>query len=277
MSEGSDPERLAQHVAECDVPPHHVLAWWLGGSGFIFKTPAGTQVYVDPYLTDAANAIFGLARAFPAPLRPQDARPDVVVSTHWHEDHLDPQAIPLIARHSPSTRFVMPPSAMARALSWGVPRDRINPLTTDHAVSVADVKMSHVPARHEAGIAGWEVPDAMGIIVETEGLKIYHSGDTEYDARLRALKALNLDAMMVCINGVGGNMNAHEAALLCWHLGAKTVIPMHHYLWAGQPGDDEATLDPQAFTDTYRRLGGAGRIITPTLGEGIDIGGSYAC
>jgi len=272
VSEGGAglPRRIADHNVRAD----HVVAWWLGGSGFIFKTPRGTQVYVDPYLSDAANAIFGLTRAFSTPIAAEDAQPDVIVSTHWHEDHLDPTAIPTIARTSPATRFVMPPSAMARALSWGVPRERIVPLTDGQTVEIADVTLSHVPARHDSGIAGWEVPDAMGVIIATHGVTIYHTGDTEYDLRLRRLKARRIDVVLACINGTGGNMDAHEAALLAWRLDAGTVIPMHHYLWAGNAAEDEATLEPRLFAETYRRLGGEARVVIPELATAIDLTGA---
>ena len=47
------------------------MAWWLGGSGVVLKTPAGTQVYIDPYLSDCVRDIFGIARAFPPPITPE--------------------------------------------------------------------------------------------------------------------------------------------------------------------------------------------------------------
>jgi L-ascorbate metabolism protein UlaG (beta-lactamase superfamily) len=260
---------LAARIAQHRVSPGSVAAWWLGGSGFVFKTPAGAQVYLDPYLSDVVSAIFGMGRAFPTPIQSEEAHPDVIISTHWHEDHLDPEAIPIIARNNPSTRFIMPPSAMARALSWGVPRDRITPLSAGETVEVSDMRVSHVPARHEAGVVGWEVPDAMGVILEVAGLKIYNSGDTEYDVRLRLLKSHHFDVAIVCINGVGGNMNAREAALLVYEQGAKTVIPVHHLLWAENRAGDEATLDPRLFEETYRKLGGTGRVILPEVGGEI--------
>ncbi len=262
---------LAERVAQQVVSPGQVVAWWLGGSGFIFKTPAGTQIYIDPYLSSSAEAIFGLGnrRGFPSPIRAEDVRADALISTHWHEDHLDPGAVPVIAQHSRATRFIMPPSATGRALSWGVPRDRVVALVVGQSLHVADVKITAVPARHEAGIPGWEVPDAVGVVLESESLKIYHTGDTEYDVRLRLLRHEGMDAVIACINGVTGNMNAHEAALLAWHLGAKTVIPMHHLLWEGSPGGLEATLDLTLFAETYRKLGGAGRVVLPEVGGAI--------
>ncbi len=272
MSNAPQNGTLEAQLAQQPVPRDHVLAWWLGGSGFIFKTPSGTQIYIDPYLSNVVEGIFGEAnrRGFPAPIAPENVRADAVISTHWHEDHLDPGAIPVIARSSPATRFIMPPTAMSRAVSWGVPGDRVTALTAGQSLTVGDVTVTAVPARHEAGIPGWEVPDAMGIVLEAGGLKIYHTGDTEYDVRLRNLKDQGFDVVIACINGVTGNMDAHEAALLAWQLGASTAIPMHHLLWAGNTFN-AATLDPQLFAETYRKLGGRGRVVLPEVGGLIDL------
>jgi L-ascorbate 6-phosphate lactonase len=271
MNGSIEEPRLVDRIASSKIPLGQVTAWWLGGSGFVLKTPAGTQIYLDPYLSDSVNGIFGQSRAFPPPIAPEEARPTVVVSSHSHEDHLDPGTIPVIARHSPSTQFIMPPSALSRALGWGVPRDRATALTEGQSIHVEDVVISHAPARHVVDTPGWEVPDAMGVILTIGNLTIYHSGDTEYDIRLRLLHRRTIDVFMVCINGVGGNMNAHEAALLAHQLNSRISIPMHHYLWATNTAGDEATLDPAVFAETYRKLGGSGRVVIPEIGMPIEI------
>lgn len=56
---------LIQTIAEAQVPNGEVMAWWLGGTGFVFKTPAGTQIYIDPYFSNCVADIFGVERAFP--------------------------------------------------------------------------------------------------------------------------------------------------------------------------------------------------------------------
>ena len=262
---------LSQEIARAKVQAGHVSCWWLGGSGFVFKTARGTVVYLDAYLSDAVKAIFGADRAFATPIDPQDARADAFIATHWHEDHLDPGLIPLAARNNPDAKFIMPPSAMARALSWGITRAQIAPLQWGKSVQVADVTVEATPARHEANIPGWEVPDAMGVLLNIDGLTIYHCGDTEYDVRLRRLKARHPDVALLCINGTTGNTDAHEAALMAWHLGSSMVVAIHHYLWAVTTGTEEETLDPELFVSTYGRLGGAGKALIPTIGEKIDL------
>ncbi len=261
-----DPTRIEQY----DVPAGHITAWWLGGSGFVFKTTGGTQVLIDPYLSNSVQGIFGMGRAFPPPIEPEQARPDLLIATHWHEDHLDPGTIPIIARHSPGTQFVMSPSAMSRALGWGVPRERITALSAGQTIELSGVRLTHVPARHESTVQGWETPDAMGVVIEADGIRIYHTGDTEYDARLLQLGQARFSALLVCINGSGGNMNAHEAALLAWQLDPAAVIPIHHHLWAGS--DDDAIRLPALFTQTFHKLDGTATVITPKIGAPIDIG-----
>jgi L-ascorbate metabolism protein UlaG (beta-lactamase superfamily) len=259
---------LVQTIADTQVQPGGVMAWWLGGTGFVFKTPAGTQIYVDPYLSNVVAQIFGADRGFPAPISAEEARPDLVISTHLHEDHLDPGSIPVIAQNSEAV-FMCPPTARSRALGWGVPRDRIENILVGETYTFRDVKFTAVPARHVTTTAGWETPDAVGIIFDFDGLRVYHSGDTEYDLRVRALKHENINTAMVVINGIGGNMDAHEAAMLVWQLGVKVAIPMHHILWKNPSGNPDETLDPQLFETTYRKLGGSGTIRSLTVGEGI--------
>jgi L-ascorbate metabolism protein UlaG (beta-lactamase superfamily) len=120
------------------------------------------------------------------------------------------------------------------------------------------------------------VYDGVCLILEIEGMKIFFSGDAEYDTSLRKLRTLGLHGAFLSMNGVGGNMNAHEAALLAWQWGVGTVVPMHHYLWENRIGGDEATLDPALLYQTYSRLGGTGRVITPAVGEEIILTQSLA-
>lgn len=263
---------LAERIVEARPAAGSIAAWWLGGSGFIFKTPAERQIWIDPYLSDVVRAMFGVARAFPAPISVAEAAPDVVISTHWHEDHLDPGTIPELARRRPETKFIMPPSAMARALSWGLPRTQIIPLVQGEAVELADVQLTGVFARHEVTVAGWEVPDAIGVVLDFSGVRVFHTGDTEYDARIhRQMASTKLALATLCMNGCGGNMNAHEAALLAWHLDAHTLIPHHHLIWAKERLEPGETPDPGVFAETYRRLGGKARVLIPVVGGGFNV------
>jgi L-ascorbate 6-phosphate lactonase len=262
---------LADRIAATSPAPGSVAAWWLGGSGFVFKTSTGQQVWIDPYLSDVVRTIFGVGRAFPAPITVAEAAPDIVVSTHWHEDHLDPGSIPELARQQPAAKFVMPPSAMARALSWGVPRTQVVPFRLGETLEFGEVRLTGIFARHEISTAGWEVPDALGVVLDFKDVRIFHSGDTEYDARIhRALAQTPLALATICINGSGGNMNAYEAALLASQLDVRSLVPQHHSIWAKEPEAGE-TLDPRLFEETYHRLDGTADVHLPIVGSGWTI------
>lgn len=259
---------LKDELAQTQVRPGTVAAWWLGGTGFIFKTPAGTQIYIDPYLSNSVAPIFGQERGFPAPIALEDVRPDLVIATHFHEDHLDPGGLPIIARVSDAL-FMCPPTSLSRLVGWGVSPKRVLSLERGQSREFRDVKINAVYARHLANVPGWETPDAIGVIFDFDGLRVYHSGDTEYDVKLRALMHDHIDVAMLVINGTGGNMNAHEAALLAWTLDVRLAIPMHHILWKDPAPNPEATLDPALFEQTYHKLGGTGQIRSLQVGERI--------
>src|SRR4029077_5175513 len=113
-------------------------------SGFVFKAPDGTVLYVDPYLSNCARELFGLGRAFPPPIAAEDVRADAIISTHWHEDHLDPVSLPTIAKSDSKAVFIMPPSAMAHALHIGVPLPRLKTLSTGQQLNVGEFVIQHV-------------------------------------------------------------------------------------------------------------------------------------
>src|SRR5439155_12226971 len=76
--------------------------WWLGQASFALKA-AGVLLYIDPYLQLSDR------RLSPPPFAPEAlVGADLVLLTHDHGDHVDPQALPGIAKASGAARFVAP-------------------------------------------------------------------------------------------------------------------------------------------------------------------------
>src|SRR4029079_17623395 len=73
--------------------------WWLGQSGFLLKR-GGRFLLVDPYLSDSLTKKYAatdtphvrMSRRVVAPERLGFV--DVVLATHGHTDHLDPETLP---------------------------------------------------------------------------------------------------------------------------------------------------------------------------------------
>src|SRR6185437_17042388 len=97
--------------------------WWLGQHTFIVK--AGSQViYIDPFFAPWP------ARQTPVLLTPTEGKhADLVLITHGHGDHLDPETLPGIVEASPNALFVCPRPETERMLNEGkVPPERLRPL-----------------------------------------------------------------------------------------------------------------------------------------------------
>ena len=234
---------------------------WLGQAGFEITAPGGESCLIDPYLSDWCARFSANPRVPPIALDPAKVRPTVVVTSHWHDDHLDPEAIPIIARSSPETVFVGPPSSTVRYRWWGVPDPRVVALGRGEATRVGPFTLAAGFARHE--VPGMLVEDAISITVEVAGRRIYHSGDTEYDSRIYATRARgHIDVGLFVINGTGGNMNLREAAFLAAELEVGTAIPMHYGMWQPEKYGANATLDPDEFIRRFEALTGRpGRVL----------------
>ncbi len=159
--------------------------------------------------------------------------------------------------------FGGPASCVERAVVWGWPRERTAVLECGDRHLQGDVEVTATFARHDEDAA--LTLDAVGFLLDIAGVRIWNVADSEYDARLRPMRDERIDVMLVPINGVGGNMNAHEAALLAWQLAPRVAVPMHYGMWADADYGPGATLDPALFRRTLERLGGTSevRILEP--------------
>ncbi len=260
----TDTTPLESAIAELTVEPGTAACVWLGQGGYLFKSPQGVTVMVDAYLSDYAEAPWGMRRVMPAPLDPERFAPDLFLSTHWHEDHLDAPTVRLYTSR-PNVIFGGPASCVERAVVWGWPRERTVVLERGDSHRNGDVEVTATFARHDEAIA--LTPDAVGFLLDLGGVRIWNVADSEYDARLLAMRAQPPDVMLVPINGVGGNMNAHEAALLTWQIAPRIAVPMHYGMWSDADYGPGATLDPDTFRQTLGRLGGTSEVRVLGPGE----------
>lgn len=262
------PSELWQEIAEYEVPPGTAVIWWLYQAGIVVKSPGGTVLAIDPYLSDALVELYNVPRSVPAPLDPAGVELDAVLASHSHPDHLDPGSIAGFASCA-ATRFIGPPMVADAVVAAGVERERTVALRRGDVTRVGDVSIRAVCARHL--FAALPTPDAIGFVLEVAGASIYHSGDTEYDSEIVA-DVDQPSAAFIVMNGTGGNMNAHEAALLAWRLGAELAIPFHYGLWYDEGYGPGATLDPGTFVDTYARLAPGARALVLEPARAIVIG-----
>ncbi len=252
MTPSNSTPSLESRTTALTVSSNTAACVWLGQGGYLFKSPQGVTMMVDAYLSDCAEAAWGVTRAIPPVIDPERFTPDVFLTTHWHEDHLDAPTVRRYARQ-PEVVFGGPESCVARAQIWGWPAERTVRLDRGDSHQFGDVTVTATFARHEEEIA--MTGDAVGFLLDVGGVRFWNVADSEYDARLRPMRDEGIDVMLVPINGVGGNMNAHEAALLVWQVAPRIAVPMHYGMWPEEQYGPGATLDPATFRDTLARLG----------------------
>ena len=262
------PTKLWDEVQEKVVAPGTLSLWWLYQAGVLIKSPGGAVIAIDPYLSDAVIRSYQQPRTVPALIDPEHSALSALVASHSHEDHLDPDSIVGFMSH-PGTQFVGPPLAVDKVLATGVSPSRATAVRRGTAVEVGDMTVRGVHARHM--FAPEPTPDAVGYLVEHDGVRIYHSGDTEYDKEI-IVDTVPTSASLIAINGTAGNMNVHEAALLAWQQKTSLAVPFHYGLWSDAGYGPGATLDPGMFVETYHRLGPDGRSFILTAGQEVVIG-----
>lgn len=255
---------LEESIAALQVPPGSVACVWLGQAGYLFKSPEGVIVMVDPYLSDYAQTMWFMERVIPPTIDATVLMPDLLLASHWHEDHLDAPIIKQWAKRDPGL-LIGPGLCAIRALAWRWPEDRVVELNRGETFRHKDVEITATFARHDTPHV--PAPDAVGFLLEIGGVRIWNVGDTEYDAHLREMKHEHIDVALIPINGVGGNLTAIEAAFLLWQVGPKIAIPNHYNMWSAETFGPGATLDPREFVEMFRKLGATGETRILTVGE----------
>jgi L-ascorbate 6-phosphate lactonase len=244
---------LPQEIVAAKVAPGSLRIWWIGQEGFVIKTPR-LIIYVDPYLSDYAERI---TRGQPnehvlitqPPLGPEDVdHADLVLCTHDHADHIDPDGIPVIARRSPQAKFVVPRCAAETMSRLGVAQHRVLTLAGDDRLSVDGVEVHALPAMHERfdrdAKNGYPY---LSYVVKLEGLCLFHAGDTiPYEGQIEKAAAHRIDLAFVPINGrddlrhslaFEGNFDCGEAVEFAAAIRAGLTIPMHYDKFTLNTGD----------------------------------------
>jgi len=227
---------LTREMREGRVPADGIRFYWLGQAGFAFCTASGKRIFLDPYLSDACERLFGFKRLSLPALRPDDVEADWVILTHEHADHQDPDALPVIARNNPNCRFAGPAGCVPGLDAAGVPAERRVLLEPNRRHDLGDLAVHTVPADH-----GDISASALALVLEFGGVRVMATGDTSWrPALFKPLYDLQPDVVLPAINGVFGNMNHIDAARLVSEAKPRFAIPCHFWTLAEQGAGDPA-------------------------------------
>lgn len=179
----------------------------IGHSGF--RIESGTdRVYVD---------------VFDGILSGDEPAGDLVLSTHDHWDHFDPEAITALAA-ADATAVVHEASDTAEV---GV--DDVRQVRAGESLAVDGIDVSTVPAHNlvrmrEPGEPFHPQGEGVGYVLEMDGTSVYHAGDTE---PLDHMADVDVDVMLLPIGGA--YVMSLDDAYWALHLVQPDVaVPMHY-------------------------------------------------
>ncbi|MDO9542007.1 MAG: MBL fold metallo-hydrolase [Kiritimatiellia bacterium] len=223
---------LAETIKKTEVLPGSVAFFFLGQAGFCFNFSNGKTLFLDAYLSDSCYRLFGFKRMTPTVIRPEEVSADIFFSTHSHADHLDPDALEIIAKNR-GIYFLGSPDCAEIYRQAGIAESRYGILKYGQEKEICGLKLKAVYADH-----GDLAPEAIGLLIDYDGIKIYNTGDTAYapDKIIPSL-ASEVDVMIAPINGAFGNINAAEACRLAELIRPRILIPAHFWMFVEHNGD----------------------------------------
>lgn len=181
---------------------------WFGHAAFKIEI-ADKIVLIDPWLDGNPTS----------PTKSSEiTKADVIYVTHDHSDHLG-DAFGICKRTNAT--FVSTVDIGAYAKENGV--KNVAGINIGGSVDINGVTITMVQAFHTSTRGA-----PTGVIVEGEGKRAYHAGDTGIFGDMRLIGELyKLDVAIVPIGGYY-TMGAREAAEAVKLLNPKAVIPMHY-------------------------------------------------
>jgi L-ascorbate metabolism protein UlaG (beta-lactamase superfamily) len=206
---------------------------WLGHATFRIETPGGRTLIVDPWIKGNP--------ACPAADR-EVKKVDVLLCTHGHGDHIG-DAVEIVEKHNPKVVGIF------ELCAWLEKKGAKQTLAMNKGgtQAVDDIRVTMVHADHSCGIQDGDQiiygGEACGYVIEfANGVKIYHSGDTNVFGDMRIIRELYAPEIVMLPIGDHYTMGPREAAYACNLLKPETVIPMHFGTFpalTGKPGDFE--------------------------------------
>lgn len=178
-----------------ELKVNNVEIVWLGHASVRIRSGDKT-VYIDPYSGKYSPA-------------------DLVLVTHDHYDHCDKNKI---SQACGSGTAIVAPQKAVDAMGRG------KVISAGQTIEEKGVKVTAVPAYnigklfHPKGVG-------VGFVVEINGVRIYHAGDTDFIPEMCGLE--NIDVALLPIGGTY-TMNAKQALEANKAINPKHAVPIHY-------------------------------------------------
>ncbi len=213
---------------------------WFPQSWVQIRTDAHI-VYIDPSNVVTAGEM--LASTFSSKVRidklPENTGPgDLVMITHHHLDHVRRGLVEHLS--SPGAK-VLAPSRCEKKLSGLMDTVRAGDIVT-----LADLTVRVVEAYNPVGsrpITFHRKGEGVGYVIETEGKRLYHAGDTGLIDEMNELGPIDIAFLPI---GGKFTLDIGEAVEAVKRIKPEVVVPMH--MLKADPNDFKARVEGETTT-----------------------------
>ena len=219
---------------------------WIGHATVLINF-YGKYILTDPVFFEAVGVyfegfIFGPKRAsLPALMLDEIPKPDVVLLSHAHMDHMDYKTLKALTEKFPSELDCIV-AYNTKDVVEDLPWKSLQEVDWDERITINGINVKGIEVKH----FGWRYPGEKdrrgghfkdgrsynGFILERKGKKILFGGDTTFSDKFKKHKDENVDVAIMPIGAYKPWRKYHctpEEALVMaeYHLGAKYFIPIH--------------------------------------------------
>ena len=192
---------------------------WLGQAGLLFENN-NFKIMIDPYLSDSVK------KTNPKKFRRVAVleslfyiKPDIMIFTHNHLDHYDPETVRRFITNETALTVLAPSSVFAEVRKTGGDNNYVL-FNRKTSWTERDIRFTAIKAEHSDSTP-------IGVKIDDGKKKFYVTGDTLYNEEIFDDIPNDIYALFLPVNGVGNNMNMADAKRLCDRINPKYAIPMH--------------------------------------------------
>lgn len=192
---------------------------FLGQGGLLFQKN-GFKIMIDPYLSNSVEKINSKnRRRVEIDEKFFEITPNVMIFTHNHLDHYDPETVKKYISEKSNFLVLAPKSVWDEVRKFGGENNFVlfnrHTSWTEGGITFTAVKAEHSDST------------PIGVIIDDGEKKYYITGDTLYNDEIFNDIPNDIYALFLPVNGVGNNMNAIDAAKFAKKINAAKNIPIH--------------------------------------------------
>ncbi len=221
-----------------------VQAQWLGHSAFKLVSPEGTNILVDPFLSENPTT--------PDEYKQQDDI-DYILLTHGHEDHVGDTLD--IAEETGCKVVTMVELSRLLVSKHGLNEDQAIEFNKGGTVAFDDFSVTMVSANHSSSFQGDYAGEPAGLVISFyDDITFYHLGDTNIFYELELYGELYEPDIVAVPMGDHYTMGPGEAAMACDLLQADYAVPIHYGTFpplTGEPEDFKKYTEKSTDTEVW--------------------------